>query len=81
MDGFTAAREMRVPPGVTQGLAIVSSPEDSMNRDAIEVGAFSWARIQRLYDADAAVYWQRCESDGLQCPQEVFTQLFHRGSQ
>jgi hypothetical protein len=48
-----------------------------MNRSAIEVGAFSWARIQRLYDADAAVHWQRCESEGLQCPQEVFAQLFH----
>ena len=23
--------------------------EDAMNRDAIEVGAFSWARIQRLW--------------------------------
>jgi len=44
---------------------------------AIEVGAFSWARIQRLYDADAVVHWQRCEAEGLQCPQEVFTQLFH----
>jgi hypothetical protein len=43
----------------------------------IEVGAFSWGRIQRLYDADALVHWQRCESEGLQCPQEVFTQLFH----
>jgi hypothetical protein len=50
-----------------------------MNRSAIEVGAFSWARIQRLYDADAVVHWQRCESEGLQCPQEVFTQLFHAG--
>jgi hypothetical protein len=31
-----------------------------MNRDAIdEVGAFSWARIQRLYDADAVVHRQR----------------------
>jgi hypothetical protein len=30
-----------------------------MNRDAIdEVGAFSWARIQRLYDADAVVHRQ-----------------------
>jgi hypothetical protein len=48
-----------------------------MNRDAIEVGAFTWARIQRLYHADAVVHWQRCESEGLQCPQEVFTQLFH----
>jgi len=48
-----------------------------MNRDAIEVGAFSWARIQRLYDADAVVHWQRCEAEGLQCPQEVFAQLFH----
>jgi hypothetical protein len=48
-----------------------------MIRDAIEVGAFSWARIQRLYDADALVHWQRCEAEGLQCPQEVFTQLFH----
>jgi hypothetical protein len=48
-----------------------------MNRNAIEVGAFSWSRIQRLYDADATLHWQRCESEGLQCPQEVFTQLFH----
>jgi hypothetical protein len=46
-------------------------------REAIEVGAFSWTRIQRLYDADAVVHWQRCEAEGLQCPQEVFTQLFH----
>jgi hypothetical protein len=48
-----------------------------MNREVIEVGAFSWARIQGLYDADAVVHWQRCESEGLQCPQEVFAQLFH----
>lgn len=48
-----------------------------MNRRELEVGAFSWARIQRLYDADAAVHWQRCETEGLQCPEEVFTQLFH----
>jgi hypothetical protein len=44
---------------------------------AIEVGAFASARIQRLYDVDAVVHWQRCEAEGLQCPQEVFTQLFH----
>jgi hypothetical protein len=48
-----------------------------VNRNSIEVGAFSWARIQRLYNADATVHWQRCESEGLPCPQEVFTQLFH----
>lgn len=48
-----------------------------MNRSSIEVGAFSWARIQRLYDSDAVVHWQRCEAEGLQCPQEVFTPLFH----
>ena len=48
-----------------------------MVRSAIEVGAFSWVRIQRLYDADAVVHWRRCESEGLPCPQEVFTQLFH----
>lgn len=48
-----------------------------MSRDSIEVGAFSWARIQRLYDADAVLDWKRCEPEGLQCPQEVFTQLFH----
>jgi hypothetical protein len=45
-------------------------------RDTIEVGAFSWARIQRLNDADAVVRWQRCEAEALR-PQEVFTQLFH----
>jgi hypothetical protein len=48
-----------------------------MNRNPIDGGAFSWARIQRLYDADAVVHWQRCEAEGLLCPQEVFTQLFH----
>jgi hypothetical protein len=48
-----------------------------MSPTAIEVGVFTWARIQRLYDADALVHWQRCETEGLSCPQEVFTQLFH----
>jgi hypothetical protein len=48
-----------------------------MNRTPIDVGSFPWARIQRLYDADVVVHWQRCESEGLQCPQEVFVQLFH----
>jgi hypothetical protein len=50
--------------------------EAAMIRKSIEVGAFTWAKIRRLYDADAVVHWQRCESEGLQCPQEVFTQLF-----
>ena len=48
-----------------------------MTRGALEVGAFTWSRIQRLYDADALLHWQRCETQGLGCPQEVFTQLFH----
>jgi hypothetical protein len=48
-----------------------------MNRRVIEVGAFSWARIQRLYHVDTVLHWQRCEAEGLQCPQDVFTQLFH----
>jgi hypothetical protein len=47
-----------------------------MSREAIEVGAFTWSRIQRLYDSDATLHRQRCESEGLQCPQEVFTQFF-----
>jgi hypothetical protein len=46
-----------------------------MSREAIEVGAFTWSRIQRLNDPNADVHWQRCESEGLQCPQEVFAQL------
>jgi hypothetical protein len=48
-----------------------------MSREAIEVGAFTWSRIQRLHEPDATAHWQQCESEGLQCPQEVFTQLFH----
>ena len=48
-----------------------------MSRDAIEVGAFTWSRIQRLYDASVDIHLQRCESEGLQCPLEVFVQLFH----
>jgi hypothetical protein len=38
---------------------------------------FSWARVQRLHDPDPAVHWQRCAAEGLECPQEVFTQVFH----
>src|SRR5271156_1482261 len=45
--------------------------------EAVEVGAFTWNRIQRLYDADPSVHWQRCQTEGLGCPQEIFTQLFH----
>ena len=37
--------------------------EAVMSREAIDVGAFAWGRIQRLYDADAAVHWQRCEAE------------------
>jgi hypothetical protein len=48
-----------------------------MSREVIEVGAFTWSRIQRLFDPNATAHWQRCESGGLQCPQEAFTQLFH----
>src|ERR1700688_3016100 len=48
-----------------------------MSREAIEVGAFTWSRVQRLHDADPAVHWRRCGSEGLECPQEVFAQLFH----
>jgi len=48
-----------------------------MANPVIEVGAFTWSRVQRLYDADPTVHWQRCEAEGLQCPLEVFTQLFH----
>jgi hypothetical protein len=40
-----------------------------MSREAIEVGAFTWSRIQRLYDGDGVTHWQRCESEGPQCPQ------------
>jgi hypothetical protein len=46
----------------------------------LELGAFTWSRIQRLYDPDATAHWQRCEAEGLQCPQEAFTQLFHEQS-
>jgi hypothetical protein len=48
-----------------------------MSREALQVGAFTWSRIQRLYDADPAVHWQRCEAEGLGCSLEVFMQLFH----
>jgi hypothetical protein len=43
----------------------------------VEVAVFTWSRIQRLYAADPVIHWQRCASDGLECPQEAFTQVFH----
>ena len=48
-----------------------------MKLEALEVGAFTWGRIQGLYDADPAVHWRCCGAEGLECPQEVFSQLFH----
>jgi hypothetical protein len=48
-----------------------------MSREELEVGAFTWGRTQRLYDADPGVHWRRCAAEGLECPQEVFVQLFH----
>jgi hypothetical protein len=48
-----------------------------MSGEKIEVGAFTWGRVQRLYDADPEVHWQRCETEGLECPLDVFVQLFH----
>jgi hypothetical protein len=36
-----------------------------MFREAIDVGAFTWSRVQRFYDSDPAVHWQRCEMRGL----------------
>jgi ribosomal protein S14 len=47
-----------------------------MSREAIEVAVFTWSRIQ-LHDADPVAHRQRCRSEGLQCPREVFAQLFH----
>jgi hypothetical protein len=36
-----------------------------MSREAIEVGAFTWSRIQRLYDPDPTPHWQRCDVERL----------------
>jgi hypothetical protein len=41
-----------------------------MTREGIEVGAFTWSRIQRLYDADPAIHWARCDAEGLESPQD-----------
>jgi hypothetical protein len=48
-----------------------------MAGESLELGAFTWGRIQRLYHADPAVHWQRCEAEGFVCPEEVFAQMFH----
>jgi hypothetical protein len=36
-----------------------------MSREAIEVGAFTWSRIQRLYEPDATAHWQRCDGTNI----------------
>jgi hypothetical protein len=38
-----------------------------MSRETIKLGAFTWGRIQRLYDADAVVHWRQCAAEGLEC--------------
>jgi hypothetical protein len=39
-----------------------------MSPEAIEVGAFTWSRIQRLYREDSGAHWESCESEGLSRP-------------
>jgi hypothetical protein len=66
--------------GISMSVGSVNGFEargQGMSRETIEVGAFTWSRVQRLYDADPAVHWRRCAAAGLECPQEVFAQLFH----
>lgn len=50
-----------------------------MSRAAIEVGAFAWGRVQRLFDSDLVAHWSRCCAQGLVCPLDVFSQLFRDG--
>lgn len=62
------------------GCLLMNGHDSRSSKALTESGtsSFTWARIQRLYDADSAVHWQRCEAEGLQCPQEVFSsQLFY----
>ncbi len=51
-----------------------------MSQETLVGGAFTWDHIQRLYDADPAVHWQRCESEGLEIAHEAFLQLFHENA-
>jgi hypothetical protein len=39
-----------------------------MSREAIEVGAFTWSRIQRLYEPDATARWQYLPSSSTNKP-------------
>jgi len=48
-----------------------------MSRVALDIGAFTWGRVQRLYQADTIAHWRHCAAAGFECPQEVFAQLFH----
>ena len=50
------------------------------NAEAPTLLPLYWARIQQRHDTDAAVHWHRCMSEGLECPLEVFTQVFSEES-
>jgi hypothetical protein len=52
---------LAMPAGSTRA---GSTRGEVMNREAIEVGVYTWDRLQRHYDADAAVHWQRYEAKG-----------------
>ena len=41
-----------------------SSAGQWVNQQAILFGAFTWARVPRIYEVDPAVHWQRCTADG-----------------
>ena len=36
----------------------------------------TWSTIQNLYAPDLATHWQRVSDAGLECPMDVFEQLF-----
>jgi hypothetical protein len=51
-----------------------------MSQETLVGGAFTWNHMQRLYDADPVVHWQRCESEGLEIAHEAFLQFFHENA-
>ena len=37
----------------------------------------TWPLLQSTFLEDPQTHWEHCQSQGLECPLEVFTQLFH----
>ena len=84
VDGFRGSRNLNMELDGNRGRLLGHSSDDasrpmghSLHNAAGMPGRLSWATLGDLYAQELAEHWRRAEALGLDCPEDVFEQLFH----